>query len=192
MHDPSSSTEDSQLPAVTASPPGRFWLNVDGIIAHFPLLLLPYVFGLGVVLIALNVVFFVDLYNVLLGLAKGSPYLKIMDLVEYFMVSTVVCQTAMGNYNTYIRPLYLGDEPSPRLVKKFTSVGLKVNMYQALAAVSGISLLGEFLANSGHWDTLLQRVVIHQVLLVSALLSWYIESPRKPAQAKENLEKLPN
>ncbi|CAN5950933.1 unnamed protein product [Sphagnum jensenii] len=90
----------------------------------------------------------------------------------------------MGNYNTYIRPLYLGDEAPPALVKKFTSVGLKVNMYQALAAVSGISLLGEFLANSGHWDTLLQRVVIHQVLLLSALVSWYIESPRKPAQAK--------
>ncbi len=175
-------TNDSDPCGATA--PKGFWRSVDAIIAYFPLLLLPYVFGLGIVLIALNVVFFVDLFKVLRGLAHGSPYLEIMDLVEYFMVSTVVCQTAMGNYNTYIRPLYLGGEAPPELVKKFTSVGLKVNMYQALAAVSGISLLGEFLANSGHWDTLLQRVVIHQVLLLSALISWYIESPRKPAQAK--------
>jgi uncharacterized protein (TIGR00645 family) len=178
------SIEESKLPLPTTSRPSRFWLTVDGLISYFPILLLPYVFGLGIILVALNIVFFVDLYKVLCGLARGLPYLNIMDLVEYFMVSTVVCQTAMGNYNTYIRPLYLGDEAPPALVKKFTSVGLKVNMYQALAAVSGISLLGEFLANSGHWDTLLQRVVIHQVLLLSALLSWYIESPRKPAPTK--------
>jgi uncharacterized protein (TIGR00645 family) len=189
MQTPSSEDTNTQLPVVSASP-GRFWLSVDGLIAYFPLLLLPYVFGLGIVLIALNLLFVVDLYKVLLGLSKGLPYLNIMDLVEYFMVSTVVCQTAMGNYNTYIRPIYLGDEPSPALVKKFTSVGLKVNMYQALAAVSGISLLGEFLANSGHWDTLLQRVVIHQVLLLSALLSWYIESPRKPSPAKDKEQKI--
>lgn len=147
-------------------------------------ILAPIYFGLSLVLLALSVKFFQELYHFLphiLDIDETELVLKFLTLIDLTLVGSLVVIVMFSGYENFVSQLNISET-----TEKLEWLGthdygsLKMKVASSIVAISSIHLLKVFMnIQATDNDKLLWYVVIHLTLVLSALFMGYLEKLSK-------------
>ncbi|WP_097460996.1 TIGR00645 family protein [Mangrovitalea sediminis] len=136
-------------------------------------LMAPIYLGMSLVLIALAVKFFQEIYHfvpLIIHGAESDMVLKILSLVDMVLVGGLIVMVMLSSYENFVSRLDL-EESDEKLdwLGKMDSTSLKNKLAVSIVAISSIHLLKLFMnAENIPNDKLLWYVVIHLTFVISA------------------------
>ncbi|MEY3807665.1 MAG: hypothetical protein RI893_641 [Pseudomonadota bacterium] len=147
-------------------------------------ILAPIYFGLSLVLLALSVKFFQELYHFLphiLEIDETELVLKFLTLIDLTLVGSLVVIVMFSGYENFVSQLNISET-----TEKLEWLGthdygsLKMKVASSIVAISSIHLLKVFMnIQATDNDKLRWYVVIHLTLVLSALFMGYLEKLTK-------------
>lgn len=138
-------------------------------------LLAPIYLGLSLVLLALVVKFFQEIFHLLphlLEVQEKELILVVLGLVDLTLIAGLLVMVMFTSYENFVSRLDL-DESKEKLqwLGKLDSGSLKLKVAASIVAISSIQLLRSFMsADQIANDKLLWYVIMHMTFVVSALL----------------------
>ena len=143
-------------------------------------ILAPIYFGLSLVLLALSVKFFQELYHFLphiLEMDETELVLKFLTLIDLTLVGSLIVIVMFSGYENFVSQLDIADT-----TEKLEWLGthdygsLKMKVASSIVAISSIHLLKVFMnIEATDNDKLMWYVLIHLTLVLSALFMGYLE-----------------
>ncbi|EGV29706.1 UPF0114 protein yqhA [Thiorhodococcus drewsii AZ1] len=138
-------------------------------------LLAPIYLGLALVLVAIGVKFFQEIYHLLthiLEMTESNMVLLVLGLIDLSLVGSLVVMVMFSGYENFVSQIDIeeGDDKLAWL-GKLDAGTLKLKLAASIVAISSIHLLQEFV-NIPHVpsEQLMWYVIIHLTFVVSALL----------------------
>ncbi|EXJ13390.1 TIGR00645 family protein [Imhoffiella purpurea] len=138
-------------------------------------LLAPLYLGLALVLMALTVKFFQEIYHLLahiLEMSEPDMVLLILGLIDLSLVASLVVMVMFSGYENFVSQIDI-DEDDDKLnwLGKLDAGTLKLKVAASIVAISSIHLLQVFVnIPQVPSDQLMWYVIIHLTFVVSALL----------------------
>lgn len=143
-------------------------------------LLAPIYLGLSLVLLALSIKFFQEVFHLLphiLELQEKDVVLVVLALIDLALVGSLIVMVMFSGYENFVSRLEIAEE-SDKLgwLGKLDAGTLKLKVAASIVAISSIHLLRAFMnAPQIENDKLLWYVVIHLTFVISALLLGYLD-----------------
>ena len=147
-------------------------------------ILAPIYFGLSLVLLALSVKFFQELYHFLphiLDIDETQLVLKFLTLIDLTLVGSLIIIVMFSGYENFVSQLDIAEA-----TEKLEWLGthdygsLKMKVASSIVAISSIHLLKVFMnIEATDNDKLMWYVLIHLTLVLSALFMGYLEKLTK-------------
>jgi uncharacterized protein (TIGR00645 family) len=147
-------------------------------------ILAPIYFGLSLVLLALSVKFFQELYHFLpdiLDIDETQLVLKFLTLIDLTLVGSLIIIVMFSGYENFVSQLDIAEA-----TEKLEWLGthdygsLKMKVASSIVAISSIHLLKVFMnIEATDNDKLMWYVLIHLTLVLSALFMGYLEKLAK-------------
>ena len=147
-------------------------------------ILAPIYFGLSLVLLALSVKFFQELYHFLphiLDMDETQLVLKFLTLIDLTLVGSLIIIVMFSGYENFVSQLDIAEA-----TEKLEWLGthdygsLKMKVASSIVAISSIHLLKVFMnIEATDNDKLMWYVLIHLTLVLSALFMGYLEKLTK-------------
>lgn len=138
-------------------------------------LLTPIYLGLSLVLIALAVKFFQELFHVfsvVITSSESDLVLSILSMIDMTLVGSLIVMVVFSSYENFVSKIDLG-ESDEKLdwLGKLDAGTLKLKVAASIVAISSIHLLQKFMeVDQIPNDKLLWYVIIHMTFVLSALL----------------------
>ena len=149
----------------------------------------PLYFGLIIALIAYVYRFALELFELVIHVAKfdnSQIMLNVLNLIDVVMIANLLIMVIVGGYDTFVSHLHLRNHPdNPDWLDEVNAGSMKIKLAIALVAISSIHLLATFIDPSQLTDmAIMWQVVIHLTLVVSAVALAYTtklmgHSPKK-------------
>lgn len=122
--------------------------------------------------------FGVELIHLVLSintLNNNQLMLDVLNLIDVVMIANLLIMVIVGGYQTFVSKLQLEGHPDhPEWLDEVNAGTMKVKLALALVAISSIHLLATFIDPTGKTnDAIMWQVIIHLVLVVSALAVAY-------------------
>lgn len=147
-------------------------------------LLAPVYMGMSLVLLALSIKFFQELYHFLpnvLIMDEANLVLKLLTLIDLTLVGSLTVIVMFSGYENFVSQLDIGPTS-----EKLDWLGthdygsLKLKVASSIVAISSIHLLKIFMnVQNTDNDKLIWYVAIHMTLVISALLMGFIDKLTK-------------
>jgi len=147
-------------------------------------ILAPIYAGMGLVLLALSVKFFEELYHFLphiFEISETDFILTLLTLIDLTLVGSLIVLIMFSGYENFVSRLNISDD-----TEKLDWLGthdyaaMKMKVATSIVAISSIHLLKIFMnINATANDKLLWYVVIHLTLVISALFMGYLDKLTK-------------
>lgn len=137
-------------------------------------LLAPIYIGLSLVLLALSIKFFQEIFHILpavLSIKEADLILIVLSLVDIALVGGLLVMVMLSGYENFVSQLNIhdGDEKLEWL-GKLDAGSLKQKVAASIVAISSIHLLKVFMNTPNiPNDTLMWYVIIHMTFVISAL-----------------------
>lgn len=135
--------------------------------------LAPIYFGLSLAVVGLGVIFFRELYHLLVespSIKEADMILIVLTLIDISMVGGLLIMVMMSGYENFVSHLDLG-ESQEKLgwLGKMDSTSLKAKIAASIVAISSIHLLKVFM-NADHVpnDKIMWSAILHMTFVVSA------------------------
>lgn len=147
-------------------------------------ILAPIYLGLSVVLLALSIKFFQELYHFLphfLEIDESEMILKLLTLIDLTLVGSLTVIVMFSGYENFVSQMDIGpDAEKLGWLGTHDYSSLKMKVSSSIVAISSIHLLKIFM-NVQNTDNskLLWYVVIHLTLVTSALMLGYLDKLTK-------------
>ena len=154
--------------------------TVERAILNSRWLLTPFYVGLVLVVVALCVTFFRELwhlYAILFTAGEADVVLTVLSLVDIVLVANLIVMVVISGYENFVSSIDVGEgEETPDWLGKIDAGNLKIKVAAAIVAISSIHLLRAFL-NIHQLDTtkIVLLMVMHLVFVVSALLLAWLD-----------------
>lgn len=138
-------------------------------------LLAPIYLGLSLLLVALALKFFQEIFHILPTLwemRESELVLTMLALVDLTLVGSLIVMVMLSGYENFVSQLDI-KESTPKLewLGKLDAGSLKLKVATSIVAISSIHLLKIFMEVPQHEDSkLMWYVIIHMTFVVSALL----------------------
>ncbi|MCF7987074.1 MAG: TIGR00645 family protein [Methylovulum sp.] len=149
-------------------------------------ILAPIYLGMSLILMALFVKFFQELYEFiphLFEIGETDFILTLLTLIDLTLVGSLIVLIMFSGYENFVSRLDIGET-----TEKLEWLGthdygsMKIKVASSIVAISSIHLLKIFMnINATENDKLLWYVVIHLTLVISALLMGYLDKITKHA-----------
>jgi len=137
-------------------------------------LLAPIYLGLSLMLLALAIKFFQEVFHVLphiLEIKEIDLILVALSLIDIVLIAGLIIMVMYSSYETFVGKLSVAEHKRTGWLDKLDASSLKLKVAAAIVAISSIHLLKAFMnLESIGSDKLLWYVVIHLTFVVSALL----------------------
>jgi uncharacterized protein (TIGR00645 family) len=137
-------------------------------------LLAPIYLGLSLMLLALAIKFFQEVFHVLphiLEIKEVDLILVALSLIDIVLIAGLIIMVMYSSYETFVGKLNVAEHKRTGWLDKLDASSLKLKVAAAIVAISSIHLLKAFMnLESIGSDKLLWYVVIHLTFVVSALL----------------------
>ena len=158
----------------------RFEHGVERVILNSRWLLTPFYLGLILVVIALGITFFRELwhlYHIVFSAGEAEVVLMVLSLVDVVLVTNLIVMVVIRGYENFVSDIAIGDdEEAPDWLGKIDAGNLKVKVAAAIVAISSIHLLRAFLnINELTESKIILLMVMHMVFVFSALLLAYLD-----------------
>ena len=158
----------------------RFEHGVERVILNSRWLLTPFYLGLILVVIALGITFFRELwhlYHIVFSAGEAEVVLMVLSLVDVVLVTNLIVMVVISGYENFVSDIAIGDdEEAPDWLGKIDAGNLKVKVAAAIVAISSIHLLRAFLnINELTESKIILLMVMHMVFVFSALLHAYLD-----------------
>jgi uncharacterized protein (TIGR00645 family) len=158
----------------------RFERNVERFILSSRWLLTPFYLGLVLVILALGVTFFRELwhlYATVFTAGEAEVVLLVLSLVDVVLVANLLIMVVISGYENFVSDIDISEgEETPDWMGKIDAGNLKVKVAAAIVAISSIHLLRAFLnINELSESKLIILMVMHLVFVFSALLLAYLD-----------------
>jgi uncharacterized protein (TIGR00645 family) len=158
----------------------RFEHGVERVILNSRWLLTPFYLGLILVVIALGITFFRELwhlYHIVFSAGEAEVVLMVLSLVDVVLVTNLIVMVVISGYENFVSDIAIGDdEEAPDWLGKIDAGNLKVKVAAAIVAISSIHLLRAFLnINELTESKIILLMVMHMVFVFSALLLAYLD-----------------
>jgi len=138
-------------------------------------LLAPIYLGMSLVLLALCVKFFQELFHVfshLMEIPEADLVLRILAMIDMALVGSLIVMVTFSSYENFVSRIDV-DEGAEKLgwLGKLDASSLKLKVAASIVAISSIHLLQKFV-NAEHIDNykLMWYVIIHMTFVFSAVL----------------------
>ncbi|PKM11067.1 MAG: hypothetical protein CVV13_10590 [Gammaproteobacteria bacterium HGW-Gammaproteobacteria-3] len=146
-------------------------------------ILAPIYLGMSLVLIALTLKFFQELYHFgphIPAMDETDLILKILTLIDLTLVGSLVVIVMFSGYENFVSQMDIGTSEKLTWLGTHDYGSLKMKVASSIVAISSIHLLKVFMniEQTGN-DKLLWYVLIHLTLVVSALLLGFIDKLSK-------------
>lgn len=143
-------------------------------------LLTPFYLGLVLVVVALGITFFRELWHLYATVMTGSEsdvVLLVLSLVDVVLVANLLIMVVISGYENFVSNIDIGEgEEAPDWMGKIDAGNLKVKVAAAIVAISSIHLLRAFLnINELSESKIILLMVMHLVFVFSALLLAYLD-----------------
>lgn len=138
-------------------------------------LLTPIYLGLALILIALAVKFFQEIFHVfsdIVAISESDLVLSILSLIDMTLVGSLIVMVMFSSYENFVSKIDL-DEDDEKLdwLGKLDAGTLKLKVAASIVAISSIHLLQVFMGVTQIDNDKLQwYVIIHMTFVLSALL----------------------
>jgi uncharacterized protein (TIGR00645 family) len=137
-------------------------------------LLAPIYLGLSLMLLALAIKFFQEVFHVLpyiFEIKEVDLILVALSLIDIVLIAGLIIMVMYSSYETFVGKLNVAEHKRTGWLDKLDASSLKLKVAAAIVAISSIHLLKAFMnLESIGSDKLLWYVVIHLTFVVSALL----------------------
>ncbi|UTA48942.1 TIGR00645 family protein [Simiduia sp. 21SJ11W-1] len=147
-------------------------------------LLAPIYLGLSVAVLALGIMFFRELFHLLVEIptiAEANMILLVLSLIDLAMVGGLLVMVMMSGYENFVSQLDI-DENDEKLnwLGKMDSSSLKAKIAASIVAISSIHLLKVFMGVKNYDDMqLMWYVIIHMTFVASAFAMGYLDKITK-------------
>jgi len=154
--------------------------RVERVILNSRWLLTPLYLGLILVVVALGITFFRELWHlfaVIMTATESDVVLMVLALVDVVLVANLLVMVVISGYENFVSDISVepGDD-KPSWLGKIDAGNLKVKVAAAIVAISSIHLLRAFLnVNEVTNDKIILLMVMHLVFVFSALLLAYLD-----------------
>src|SRR6185436_12234696 len=122
---------------------------VERFILNSRWLLTPFYIGLVLVVVALGVTFFRELWHLythIMSVGESETVLTVLSLVDIVLVANLLVMVVISGYENFISDIDIGEgEEAPDWLGKIDAGNLKVKVAAAIVAISSIHLLRAFL-----------------------------------------------
>ncbi len=163
--------------------------NVERVILNSRWLLTPFYLGLILVVVALGITFFRELWHLLhivFSAGEAEVVLLVLSLVDVVLVANLIIMVMISGYENFVSDISIGEnEEAPDWLGKIDAGNLKVKVAAAIVAISSIHLLRAFLnINELSESKIILLMVMHLVFVFSALLLAYLDKISSHAPKK--------
>jgi len=144
----------------------------------------PVYLGLSLVLFALGVKFFVEVFHILpqlLTIKEADLILTILSLVDLALVGGLVVMVMFSGYENFVSRLDVDDDQEKLgWLGKVDSTTLKNKVAAAIVAISSIHLLKVFMDTQNiPNDKIMWYLLIHITFVISAFVMGYLDKLTK-------------
>jgi uncharacterized protein (TIGR00645 family) len=153
---------------------------VERLILNSRWLLTPFYIGLVLVVVALGVTFFRELwhlYAILLTAGEADVVLTVLSLVDIVLVANLIVMVVISGYENFVSNIDIVEgEEAPDWLGKIDAGNLKIKVAAAIVAISSIHLLRAFLnIHQLEESKIILLMIMHLVFVVSALLLAWLD-----------------
>ncbi|MBM3548094.1 MAG: TIGR00645 family protein [Alphaproteobacteria bacterium] len=158
----------------------RFERKIESWILGSRWLLTPFYLGLILVIVALGITFFRELwhlYATVFTVGEAQVVLLVLSLVDVVLVANLLIMVVISGYENFVSDIEIAEgEETPDWMGKIDAGNLKVKVAAAIVAISSIHLLRAFLnINELSESKIILMMVMHLVFVFSALLLAYLD-----------------
>ena len=151
-------------------------------------LLTPFYLGLILVVAALAITFFRELwhlYATIMSSSESEVVLLVLSLVDLVLVANLLIMVVISGYENFVSNIDIAEgEEVPDWMGKIDAGNLKVKVAAAIVAISSIHLLRAFLnINELGESKIILLMIMHLVFVLSALLLAYLDKLTSHASA---------
>lgn len=156
-------------------------------------LMAPFYLGLIAALLMLMVKFVqevVHYFPMVLSLSESDVVLVALSLIDLSLAASLVLMVILSGYENFVSKIDVGEEEDrPIWMGTLDFGGLKLKLISSIVAISGISLLRNFMdVASTPKEDLMWLAIVHVVFVVSgvllALMDWLSAKTKQIAKAK--------
>jgi uncharacterized protein (TIGR00645 family) len=163
--------------------------RIERLILNSRWILTPFYLGLVLVVVALGVTFFRELwhlYATVTTAGEAEVVLLVLSLVDVVLVANLIVMVVISGYENFVSDIEIAEgEETPDWLGKIDAGNLKVKVAAAIVAISSIHLLRAFLNINELSDTkIVLLMVMHMVFVFSALLLAYLDRITGHGRAK--------
>ena len=137
-------------------------------------LLAPIYLGLSLMLFALAIKFFQEVFHTLpriLAMGEIELILVALALIDIVLIAGLIIMVMYSSYETFVGRLNVAEHKRSAWLGKLDASSLKLKVAAAIVAISSIHLLKAFMnIETIPNDKLLWYVIVHLTFVVSALL----------------------
>ncbi|MSP47791.1 MAG: TIGR00645 family protein [Alphaproteobacteria bacterium] len=153
---------------------------VERFILNSRWLLTPFYLGLVLVVVALAITFFRELwhlYATIFTAGESDVVLTVLALVDVVLVANLLIMVVISGYENFVSDIEVAEGvEKPDWLGKIDAGNLKVKVAAAIVAISSIHLLRAFLNVNEMADSkIILLMVMHMVFVFSALLLAYLD-----------------
>jgi uncharacterized protein (TIGR00645 family) len=143
-------------------------------------LLTPFYIGLVLVIVALGITFFRELwhlYATVFTAGEAEVVLLVLSLVDVVLVANLLIMVVISGYENFVSDIEATEgEETPDWMGKIDAGNLKVKVAAAIVAISSIHLLRAFLnVHELPESKIILLMIMHLVFVFSALLLAYLD-----------------
>ena len=147
-------------------------------------ILAPIYFGLSLVLLALGIKFFQEVFHVLpnvFSIPESDLVLLVLTLIDIALVGGLLVMVMFSGYENFVSKLDIGTGEKLNWLGKVDTTSLKNKVAASIVAISSIHLLKVFMnVEKIDNDKILWYVLIHLTFVVSAFaMGWLDHMTRK-------------
>jgi len=158
----------------------RFEKSVERVLLGSRWLLTPFYLGLILVIAALGITFFRELwhlYATIFTAGESEVVLLVLSLVDVVLVANLLIMVVISGYENFVSDIDIEEgAETPDWMGKIDAGNLKVKVAAAIVAISSIHLLRAFLnIHELPESKIVLLMVMHLVFVFSALLLAYLD-----------------
>lgn len=147
-------------------------------------LMAPIYLGLSLILIALGIKFFQEIFHILpniLAVRESDLILVVLSLIDIALVGGLIVMVMFSGYENFVSRLDIGDgEEKLNWLGKVDSGSLKNKVAASIVAISSIHLLKVFMDTPNiENDKIMWYLLIHITFVLSAFAMGYLDKLTK-------------
>jgi uncharacterized protein (TIGR00645 family) len=154
--------------------------TVERLVVSVRWVLAPLYLGMCVSMVVFVVKFFQELYHLLehmVAATEAEWVLGILALIDNVLVANLVVMVLISGYETFVSPLYFGDETQrPGWLSKLDPGTVKVKLATSIVGISLVHLLGLYLrVGEQPFEQVKWKIFLHLTFIASALFLAYVD-----------------